>query len=139
MILDASVVLKWVVNESDSPKARVLAGRPDGAAPTILHVEAGYVLTKMVRQRAISVSEARAAWIELSAANIRLVDDESLLRPALELSLRLSANYYDCLYLALAVVENDALVTADGRFARAVRAAPDLRDRILTLAEATAV
>jgi predicted nucleic acid-binding protein len=138
MILDASVVLKWIINESDSTEALVLAGRPDGAAPTTLNVEAGYVLTKMVRQRLITAGEARAAWIELSAAGLRLVGDDGLLRSALELSLRLSANYYDCLYLALAVIENDVLVTADERFVRAVRAAPDLHDRILTLAEATA-
>ena len=104
----------------------------------MLHVELGHTLTKLSRRRLITPADALNAWRELREADILIYDDEALLDPAVELSLALNASFYDCVYLALAVETADQVVTADERFVRAVRAAPDLASRVLTLAEATA-
>jgi len=136
MIVDASVVLKWGVSEVDSETAEKLFLRSDLAAPAVLHIELGYTLTKLARQRLLTRVETIEAWRQLRRADLAIYDDEALLDPAFELSLALNASFYDCVYLALAVNTSDVLVTADIRFIRTVRAAPAYADRVLTLAEA---
>jgi len=136
MIVDASVVLKWGVGEVDSETAEKLLLRSDLAAPAVLHVELGSTLTKLARQRVLTRAETIEAWQQLRQADVAIYDDDALLDPAFELSLTLNASFYDCVYLALAVETDDLLVTADERFIRAVRSAPDFAGRVLTLAEA---
>ena len=138
MIIDASIVVKWLVEEEDSAQAATLAGRGDLHAPSTLTVEIGHVLTKLARARTISRDEARVAWDDLGGMPLVLLPADRLLRPAFDLSLRLNASYHDCVYLALALAMDDVLVTADGRFVRSVRSARDLERQVLTLVEATA-
>ncbi len=137
MIIDASVAFKWTISEPDSPTADRLLERSDLLAPWVLRIELGYALTKRVRQRSLSLAEAYDAWHWIGAAPLAWRDDRLHQPAALELSLRLGASFYDCLYLALAIEHQDRVITADEHFVRAVRAAPDLRDRIWSLAEAT--
>jgi predicted nucleic acid-binding protein len=137
LVVDASVVLKWHLNEADSALAASLLGRADLCAPSTLMVEAGYVLTRLVRNRVISQTVARGVWSDLAASPVDLIDDEALLDDALEHALRLGAGFYDCIYLALASATGDVLVTADERFVNAVRASPALAGHICALREVT--
>ena len=135
MIVDASVFLKWRLEERDSSVATALLTRTDLAAPALIVIEIAHVLTKRVRQRALTAVEAAEIWADLRSAPVRLVDDEPLVQGAFDLSLRLAASFYDCLYLMLAATTGDILVTADERFAATVRREPSLASRVLTLAE----
>lgn len=137
MIVDASVALKWHLKEPDSALAAGILVRGHLSAPSFLIIEAGHVLTKCVRQRLFSPQVAREVWLDLVNGPLELIDCEPLLGEALDLSLRLTANFYDCVYLALALATGDLVVTADERFRRAVGAAPELRDRVQTLSEAS--
>jgi predicted nucleic acid-binding protein len=136
VIIDASVALKWALTEPDSEVAAGLIGRGDLSAPAILHIELGYTLTKLARRRLIAPADVLDAWRDLRQADILIYDDDALLDPAFELSLALHASFYDCIYLALAIETADQVVSADERFIRAVRAAPEYAGRVLTLAEA---
>lgn len=136
MIVDASVALKWVLTESDSERASRIVRRGDLAAPAMLHVELGYTLTKLARQRLLNQADAVNAWRSLRQTDMLIYDDEALLEPAVELSLALNASFYGCVYLALAVETADQVVTADEHFVRAARATPEFAGRVLTLAEA---
>ena len=135
MVVDASVALKWRFREVDSHLAERLLVREDLIAPDILQIETRYVITKLVRQRAISVGDARGPWLAALEARVALTDSGPLLEVAFELSLRLGAGFYDCVYLALAIETNDVMVTADDRFVRSVRTDRTLQRSIVSLAD----
>lgn len=62
---------------------------------------------------------ARASLEALPSFFSELFPTEELLRDAFELSLELEHAMYDCLYLALALRQDAALVTADAAFVTA--------------------
>ncbi len=139
MIIDASVVLAWLIEEPDSAVAEALLFHDmNWRAPAILPVEIGYVLVKRVRRNELTQAGARRAWADFRRLDLDVHDSAGATDSALELALRLGVNLYDCLYLALALEEDDVLVTADQRFVRAVRASvqPALAERVQLLSEA---
>ncbi len=130
MIVDASVVLKWLVIEPDSPSALgFLASTSTLGAPSILPIEVGYVLIKRVHRKQIEPVGAGRAWASFRRMELKLIDEEVDRDAAFLLALQLGVNLYGCLYLALADRTDDLLVTADESFARAVRASAHLRLR----------
>ena len=135
MIVDASVAVKWLVEEDLSEAATRLATHDDLVAPDILDLEVAQTLTRKVRQRLLPQSAAEELWVDFARATVRRVAWQGHAQPALALSFRLRATFVDCLYLAIAIDLDDTVVTADERFVRAVRSAPRLRRRIVNLAE----
>ena len=134
MIIDTSVALKWFITEADSDLADRLLSRSDLKAAAVLKIEIGYVLTKRLRQRTLTLGQARDIWRDLPGS-ILLTEDGALLDAAFELSLALGSAFYDCVYLAQAVRDDDVVVTADQRFIEAVRSRPGLGRRVQSLAE----
>lgn len=137
MIVDASVGVKWLIPEFDCELALTLLARQDLAAPDLLTLEVGHTLGKLYRRGGASASVLRDAWSELGEMPLHLQQSSKLFAPAFELSVRLGAAIYDCVYLAMAEATDDVLVTADERFARTVRqaSAPDLGRRVRLLSE----
>jgi predicted nucleic acid-binding protein len=114
VVVDASVALKWVLDEPGSDAAAGLSGTRM-LAPALLLVECGNALWRKGRTGALDLAGARARMAALRRAPVRLVPDESLAEMALELALELAHPVYDCLYLALAEDERVPLVTDDRR------------------------
>ena len=135
MIIDTSVALKWFITEADSGLADRLLARSDLRAPAVLKIEVGYVLTKRLRQRTLTRDQARDIWRDLPGS-IVLTADGPLLDAAFELSLELGSAFYDCVYLAQAVRDDDVVVTADERFIEAVRSRPGFGRYVQSLAHA---
>ncbi len=54
MIVDASVALKWLLNEADTPIAERLLGRDDLLAPELIDLEVAQVLTRRARRRLLA-------------------------------------------------------------------------------------
>jgi predicted nucleic acid-binding protein len=127
-IVDASVAVKWVIEEEGSAMARRLS-RIRLEAPDLLFVECANILWKKVRLGDLAPAEAKERLDRLLRAPVRLTASRELLAPALELSLELRHPIYDCLYLALAQRHGVPLVTADERLISALR-----RRRIPSLA-----
>jgi predicted nucleic acid-binding protein len=125
-IVDASVALKWVIEEEGSEAASALAGE-SLSSPSLILAECANALWAKALRREITVAEVleRLAW--LSAAPVLLVPLEELVEDATRLAVTLGHPVYDCLYLALAVREKTRLVTADQQFARIVR-----KDKVLS-------
>ena len=122
LVVDASVALKWVVEEEGSEAALALKGR-DLAAPSLMRVEVANALRTLVARRAIAPATALDLFGLLQEAPVALIEpDDALERRALEIALDLGHPVYDCVYLALAERMGRVLVTADGRLLRAVRA-----------------
>jgi predicted nucleic acid-binding protein len=139
LVIDASVALKWVVEEEGTPQALALRQRAKLIAPELLVAECANILWKKVRRDELSKEEALLAARLLQAAEIELLPTRSLLEAATRIAIELDHPAYDCLYLALAV-ENDCwFVTADERFLRNLdqRQHRTLRARATSLKEAT--
>ncbi|HEY5409155.1 MAG TPA: type II toxin-antitoxin system VapC family toxin [Caulobacteraceae bacterium] len=137
MIIDASVGVKWLLWEPDRGLAFALLEREEIAAPDLIKLEIGHVLGKRLRRGEISVRFAAEVWRTLNETPVRLEPFRDHLERAFALSLETGTALYDCVYLALAEAEDDVLVTADERFARAIRQArdSDLAARVRLLRE----
>ncbi len=133
VIIDASVAVKWVVDEPDGDKAEKLLSEPL-AAPALWMAEAASALWSKCRRQDISEDEVRRACVTLAQAPVFQISLELLLAAAIDYALTLQHPVYDCFYLAAAQIHDTHLVTADLRFARRVASHPDhaARVRLLT-------
>ena len=134
-VVDASVVVKLLVDESDSGAARelVVAGR-ELHAPRLMASEIANALWRKARLGQIERADAGAALAWLSDLPVRWNDDETICADAVRLALTLDHPVCDCVYLALANRIGAVVVTADRRFAGAV--APTVHGKaVVTLAE----
>lgn len=126
-VLDSSVALKWVLAEAESAKAIRLRdeysnGIHELLAPDIFPSEIANGLVSAERQNRIRRGEAAIFLNDVLSAAPVLHDSSPLLTRAIEISLSTKRAVYDCIYLALAEAEGCELVTADGQFARGLRA-----------------
>lgn len=133
-IVDASVAVKWVVNESGSDRARLLS-QTRLEAPDLLPVECANILWKKVRVRNLTREEASTRLEVLLRAPVSLAESRRLLDSAFGLSLELRHPVYDCVYIALALRRDIPLVTADDRLVAAVRKSPKVASRVMRLAD----
>ena len=132
-VVDASVMVKWLVNEDHSEKA---AGLLDVSstlvAPALVFAEAANALWAMRRRGDITASDLADAVDALQAVPVSLpVPMQQLTPAAARLAVDLDHPVYDCFYLALAVQTQYPVVTADSRFHDKVRSHPYLSDRIV--------
>ncbi len=122
VVVDASIVAKWLVPEDLSSQALALRGRYDFAAPDLLHAELANILWKKVRRGEISEDEALAGLHVFAHAEFLLEKCETLIRQALQLACQIDHPAYDCFYLCLAAKLDTVLVTADDRLLRRLAA-----------------
>jgi len=108
VVIDASVALKWVLDEPGKDAADALL-EEELIAPSLWLLEAANALWRRTQRGEINGEEAKERLSELYNAPVTTTTLE-----------------YDCLYLAMAIRENTYVVTADSRFHAAV-------DRSLTL------
>jgi len=125
-VVDASVALKWVVDEPHSDVSAALLARPiSWWAPRLMLVEVAAALRRKVAERELSPVVGTAALRTLTDATregaVQLADDEQLVSEAFLLALDMGHEVPDCLYLALAEREGCALATADRRLASLAR------------------
>jgi predicted nucleic acid-binding protein len=114
VVIDASVAIKWVVQEPGSAAALALR-RGRLLAPDLLIAECANILWKKARLGEHTQAEALVAARLLEHADIELAPMRPLLHRATELSIALGHPAYDCFYLALAETRSCAMVTADER------------------------
>jgi predicted nucleic acid-binding protein len=117
-VLDASIAVKWVMNEFDSAAAHRLRDNARNQiheliAPDSFPLEAAHALTKAER-RGI-VTDATRLWVEIMMDSPRLVPSLPLMLRALGIATQARIGVYDCLYVALAKREGCELATADTR------------------------
>lgn len=130
VVVDASLAVKWLVREEDSPDAHALLAAWDRegqqlAAPHLFRFEVTNALHRRVARGALAVHEA-AALAEDLFSDFDFGTPPPLHRRALELASELGQGAaYDSHYLALAEALECEYWTADGRFYRAATAAFD--------------
>lgn len=133
-VVDASVAVKWVVDEEDS-EAAVRLSRHELWAPGFLLVEAANVLWVKERRGEITAEEVRERFELLRSTPIVWVPEAELLESAVKLSLRFDYPIYDCLYLALGSRQGIPVVTADRRLVKVVRRQEKESELVVSLHE----
>lgn len=118
MIIDASVALKWIIEEEGSEAARALLARVDLMAPGLICSEVANGLWKKWRRGEIMWSPELPTLAAQVSHFVRIVDEASVMERALAIAIELGHAVYDCVYLALAEQLGTELVTADGNFLR---------------------
>jgi predicted nucleic acid-binding protein len=117
-VLDASIGIKWVMNEVDSTIARQLRGQfrshvHELIAPDSFPLEVAHALTKAWR-RGI-VTDPTKLWVELMVDSPQLFPSVPLMLRALAIASQARIGVYDCVYVALVEREGCELVTVDTR------------------------
>jgi predicted nucleic acid-binding protein len=118
LVIDASIAIKWVIEEEGTSQALTLRRTARLLAPELLVAECANILWKKARRNELSREEALLAARLLQTAAIELVPTRSLLAAATRIAIELDHPAYDCLYLALAIENDCPFVTADERFLR---------------------
>lgn len=125
LVVDASVAVKWVIDEPDSDLARRVAASGEALiAPELVLAEAGNVLWRLVKTGRIGADQAAAAELELRSTFDRLVPIAELSAAALAIAVKLGHPIYDCYYLALAQHVSADVVTNDARLLSRSAASP---------------
>ena len=115
-VLDASVLLKWFIEEPESPcaltyRTRLLEGTISIACPDLALYEVGNVLR---HKRGIPPQALTQAITDLLHLELDIfTPTETLLRQAGHLAHERRLTFYDAVYLALAQELHATVVTAD--------------------------
>ena len=121
IVVDASVAIKWFVDEPDRDAARKVIESGDIlVAPDIVVLETLSVLRRKQRLKLISQQQITRAVGEIRACFADLISASNIADEALKLSMELDHSIYDCSYLACAMLFDIKLITADVKFLRKV-------------------
>lgn len=121
VVSDASVIVKWFIQEEYSDKALKLRdmhinGEIYLAAPELLPFE---VLNALKYSRLFNLEELKMAAISLSSYGIELYSLRGkLAQKTMEIAVRKGITVYDAAYIALAQELNTNLYTADEKLIR---------------------
>lgn len=132
VVVDTSLVVKWLIDEEDSDRARVLASgwMSNGvrvAAPHLMLAELANALHRQVVDGHLTPAEASTLIDQVLTDRLELHHIPQLYGRALELASLLGQGAsYDSLYLALAESLNCEFWTADSRSYRAAQSRFDL-------------
>jgi predicted nucleic acid-binding protein len=129
-VIDASVAAKWFLPSSDetftAEALRILQRYTEGQlrllAPDLFWPEFGNILWKAVRRGRMSRESAEEAIQSLEDKRIPTAPSLPLLKDAFAIAAASGRTVYDAMYVALAIISNAPLVTADERLANALAA-----------------
>jgi predicted nucleic acid-binding protein len=125
VIVDASVVMKWFLDEPQAEAAReLLEGDRPLAAPDLLYAEVGNALWKHVRRGLLSEEEAQAVLDALAEVPVAVHCAADLVQAAVAAAVATDCAVYDGLYVVLAVELQGVLITADRKLFERLTATP---------------
>jgi predicted nucleic acid-binding protein len=123
-VLDASVLVADLFDEPASNEARAALAEPDPLhAPDYALTECANAVWKRFIRGEMEPGEATALLLDAERIPVELHRTADLLPAALVTAMRTRHPVYDCIYIALAEMEDAELVTADTCQAEAAREA----------------
>lgn len=125
LVVDSSVVAKWILPESDSAAAQQLVVQAASAGDRLIVLdlafpEAANAIWKRFRQKLITLAETRELLDALIHIPVVVEPAAALLAPAIEIAARYDRTVYDALFVALAQQLGVKGVTADEPLCHAV-------------------
>ena len=133
-IVDASAVLQLAAEEFEGP------GDHELLAPTLLRSQTLNALHEAVHRGELSEAEANARLARIAEIPIRLLGDAVLRRRAWKVADELGwGPTYDAEYVALTILQGDALITLDEELARQAEQLVSIAsiDELLTIGRAS--
>jgi predicted nucleic acid-binding protein len=113
-VVDASVVIKWHIDEIDSDAAESLRRASDRfAVPDLLFVEAAAVVWKNVRRGLMSSAHAMQIIDSIVDGPFDVYNNQALVQDAVHIAMARDITPYDASYIALAVSLRTDCITAD--------------------------
>jgi predicted nucleic acid-binding protein len=112
--VDTNILVKWVIQEPDSPQADTVAADVTASGDALIAldlalVEAANVLCTLVNRGLLPAPEATRLFGLLASRPLRIVSARPLLPQAIDIATRYRLAIYDALFIAL---------TADLRYRR---------------------
>ena len=115
VVIDASVAVKWVVQEDGTADALNVLRGAEIKAPDLLLTECADILWKKVERKELLEDEALLAARLILQVDMETFAARGLLEHATRLSIALNHPAYDCFYLALALQNDWPFIPADKR------------------------
>ncbi|MBI4039181.1 type II toxin-antitoxin system VapC family toxin [Candidatus Daviesbacteria bacterium] len=125
IVLDASVVYKWIIDE-DHPtqvlalrlREEFLLGKTKAMAPNIIFYEIGNILSF---KAALSLSDIKRGWGNFVKLNFPVISPTSnFIKKCINFSKKYHVTVYDASYAVLAQERRCKLITADEKFVKSV-------------------
>ena len=130
VVVDASVVIKWFVNEPGTERAQSLAeqaadGELELNAPDLCLVECANVIWKLLTKRhTLTKSQGKDAISWLAGIPLLAVPSKDLIAPAYRLAVSTGVTVYDGMYLALGEALDAPVITADRKMVNRLKGTP---------------
>ena len=117
-VIDASIAVEFLRTGVATPDldSRLALEEHTLWAPHLIDAEVGHALRREVRLGRMEAEAAEEALVKLSDLPLRRIEHEPLVRFAWDL--RDNFSFYDALYVVLALVLEETLLTFDARLAR---------------------
>ena len=132
LIVDASVAIKWYMQETGSDRAHALRGSVDDfLAPELVIAEVGNAVWKRRVRGQIEIEDALLVIDRVPRMFSWLSSLRELSAAAMRISATLPHPIYDCFYLALAEREKTPVITADQRLLSAAKKLGTVEVRLL--------
>lgn len=118
LVVDSSVVAKWILPEADSAKAQQLVVQTAAAGERLIVLDLAFAevanaIWKRQRQQLIDLSESRKLLEALVRSPVAVQPAISLLASAFEIAAKYDRAIYDALFVALAEQHGLPGITAD--------------------------
>ena len=122
LVVDASVAVKWFVEENLREEARLLVKQGhELVSPDFILIETANIAWKKALRGEIGKDQARTIVAAIPQYVPTLYPSSELMDRALELAFALNHPVYDCLYLSCADIADGVLITADEKLCEAVQ------------------
>lgn len=125
VVVDASVAMKWFFTEQDGEPyaaqahlflSAIAKGEVKAVVPVLFFPECANVLWKICRLRGYPEDAALEAMRCLLLLGVEVQNDTEFVESALSMAVQYDYPVYDCLYLAVANINEIDLITADEKF-----------------------
>lgn len=125
LVIDASVAIKWFVDEPLRDHARYLLDAQEPLhAPDLLIAEVGNIAWKKATRGEIGEPQSRKITLALRDLPVSLHASDELVDRALQIALSINHPVYDCLYVSCAEALGASFITADERLKKALAGTP---------------
>jgi predicted nucleic acid-binding protein len=126
LVVDSSVVAKWVLPEADSARAHQLIADAASSGSKLIvldlvFAEVSNAIWKRYRQKLVTEAEVHALLDALLRAPVTVESAWRVLPPGLDIAIRYDRAVYDALFIALTRELKASGVTADEPLYNAVR------------------